>query len=71
VLDVVVEVLNATRETPGRYDDRPERCTPAEPAAVELCVRLGELDITAALPADVHELLRADALERLSAAADR
>jgi hypothetical protein len=73
-LDVEVEVLDATRATAGRVSDRPERCTPAEPARVELAVRLWReqvwVDLTPALPADVLEALRADALERLSDAAD-
>jgi hypothetical protein len=73
-IDVEVEVLDATRATAGRVSDRPERCTPAEPAGVELAVRLWRdqvwVDLTPALPADVLEALRADALERLSDAAD-
>jgi hypothetical protein len=69
-LDVEVEILDATQGTPGRYGDRPERCYPPEAAEVELCVRLGALDITPALPADVLEALAADALERLQDAAD-
>jgi hypothetical protein len=69
-LDVEVEILSATRGTAGRYGDRPERCYPAEGDAVELCVRLGTLDLTAALPPDVLEALAEDALERLQDAAD-
>jgi hypothetical protein len=73
-IDVEVEVLDATRATPGRYADRPERCVPAEPERVELAVRLWRdqvwVDVTPALPADVLEALRADALERLGDAAD-
>jgi hypothetical protein len=65
-LDVEVEVLDATRATAGRYGDRPERCAPAEPEAVELAVRLGGLDVTLALPADVLEALREEALELLA-----
>ena len=63
---VTVEVLSCTAATRGRYDDRPERSTPAEPEAVELAVRLGGVDVTAALPADVLEALRDEALERLT-----
>jgi hypothetical protein len=62
---VTVEVLGYTAAIRGRYDDRPERCTPAEPDAVELVVTLGGVDVTAALPADVLEALEAEALERL------
>jgi hypothetical protein len=46
------------------------RDTPAEPDEIELCVRLGALDITEALPLDVIAYLELDALERLRRAAD-
>jgi hypothetical protein len=72
-LRVEIEVLDARRGTPGRYDALPEACYPAEPDEVELTVWLGEeprLDVTAALPAEVLELLRAEALERLQDEAD-
>jgi hypothetical protein len=68
-VEVTVEVLEATRGTTGRYADQPERCWPSEPDAVELCVRLGTVDVTAAVPADVLEALAAEALERLQDAA--
>ena len=63
---VTVDVLDVTRARAGRYSDLPERCFPAESDCVELSVKLGGLDITAALPADVLESLRAEALERLA-----
>jgi hypothetical protein len=73
-LRVEIEVLDARRGTPGRYDALPEACYPAEPDEVELTVWLGEeparLDVTAALPADILEALTAEALERLQDAAD-
>lgn len=58
-----VEVLDATRGRSGTL------WTPPEPTEVELCVWLGDLDVTGALPADVLEALRAEALERLEEAA--
>ncbi len=64
---VTVEVLEATRGYAGRYGDAPERCYPSEGDSVELAVRLGGIDITAALPADVLEALTAEALELLEA----
>jgi len=63
-VDVEVEVLDYTPPAAGRYGDRPERCVPAEPEAIDLAVRLGTIDITAALPADVLEALAAEALEQ-------
>jgi hypothetical protein len=63
---VTVEVLDATRETRGRFGDAPERCYPSEGDSVELAVRLGGVDITAALPADVLEGLASEALDRLA-----
>ena len=62
---VVVEVLDATRATRGRFGDAPERCYPSEGDAVSLRVALGGVDITAALPADVLEALASEALEQL------
>jgi len=62
---VDVEVLDYTPASMGRYGDRPEQCVPAEPEALELAVRLGGLDVTQALPVDVLEALRAEALEQL------
>ena len=64
---VTVEVLDATRGTPARIGDRPERCSPAEGDSVDLTVMLGGIDVTGALPSDVLEALAADALERLEA----
>jgi len=63
-LEVTVEVLSAERARRGGGWD------PPEPASVELCVRLGTLDITAALPGDDLDALEADALERLADAAE-
>jgi len=63
---VTVEILEATRETPGRYDDAPERCIPNTPGLVDVLVTLGGVDVTMALPADVLEALRDEALERLA-----
>lgn len=63
---VRVEVLDATRATPGRYGDAPERCYPNEGDSVDVTVWLGSLDITAGLPADVLEALASEALERLA-----
>lgn len=65
-LSVTVEVQGATKETPGRSGDAPERCYPHEPESVELAVTLGGVDITAALPADVLDALETEALERLA-----
>lgn len=64
-LTVTVEVLDATRATHGRYTDTPERCYPSERESVGLLVRLGGVDITAALPATMLEVLAEEALERL------
>ena len=58
-LAVTVEVIRATRGVSG------SRWTEPEPDDVELCVRLGALDVTTALPADVLKDLEGDALERL------
>ena len=65
-LPVSVVVVGYTPAIPGRYSNRPELCEPAEPAAVELEVFVGGLDVTEALPADVLEALRAEALEQLA-----
>jgi hypothetical protein len=62
---VTVDVLDVTRARPGRYGDAPERSYPAEGDSLELSVKLGGLDITAALPAPVLEALAAEALEQL------
>ena len=62
---VEVEVTAYAPATPGRYGDRPERCSPAEPEEIEVAVTLGGVDVTHALPADVLEALRAEALEQL------
>jgi hypothetical protein len=63
---VQVEVVDYTRATTGRFFDRPERSAPTEPAELELAVRLGSLDITHAVPADVLDALRAEALEQFA-----
>ena len=63
-LPLTVEVLEAVRGAEATRD------TPAEPDEVELCVRLGPLEITDALPLDVLAYLELDALERLRRAAD-
>jgi hypothetical protein len=63
-LELAVEILDATRATPG------SRWTPPEPDEVALRVTLGALEITDALPAEVLADLEVDALERLRAAAD-
>jgi hypothetical protein len=72
-VDVEVEVLDATRGTPGRYDDRPEACAPAEQEMVEfrvwLCRDPVRIDITMALPTEVGEALGAEVFERLEDAA--
>lgn len=65
-LTVTVEVLDATGETPGRYTDAPERCYPSEPESVDLTVRLGSVDITAAVPSDMLNMLTEEARERLA-----
>ncbi len=67
---VDVEVLAAEPAEPGHYTGRPEDCTPGALASVELAVRLGPLEITAALPADTVDALADEALERLRDAAD-
>jgi len=62
---VTVDVLDVVRAEPGRYDAAPERSSPGEDYSVELSVKLGGLDITAALPAATLEALAAEALEQL------
>jgi hypothetical protein len=62
-LELAVEVLTAERGSRGGRWHAPE------PDSVELRVRLGELDVTAALPADVLAALEDDARERLFDAA--
>jgi hypothetical protein len=70
-LDVEVEVLEATRAIRGRYSDRPERSEPGEPAQVAIAVWLQgrapdhRIDLVPWLPADVLEVLTAEALDRL------
>jgi hypothetical protein len=63
-LAVTVEVLDAARGTAAT------RATPPEPDYIALCVRLGPLEVTEALPVEVLAGLEEDALERLRAAAD-
>ena len=63
-LPLTVEVLDAVRGAPATRE------APPEPDSVALLVRLGELDITAALPPEVLANLEDDALERLRRAAD-
>jgi len=58
-LTLVVEVVTAERGVAGT------RWTAPEPDCVELCVRLGDLDVTAALPAALRKDLEDDARERL------
>ncbi len=62
-LTVTVEVTGAVRGARGGPWEEPE------PDAVDVVVRLDEVDITEALPADVLADLEADALWRLSWAA--
>jgi hypothetical protein len=64
-LDLDVEIVDASRGRRGRVGDRPEACSPDEPEEVTLAVRLGTLDLTARLPADVLDALTTEALERL------
>jgi hypothetical protein len=72
-VDVEVEVLDASRGTPGRYGDRPEACYPAEDETVEfrvwLCRDPVRIDISTALPTAVTEALGAEVFERLEDAA--
>jgi hypothetical protein len=72
-VDVEVEVLDATRGTPGRYGDQPEACSPAEQEMVEfrvwLCRDTVRIDISTALPPAVGEALGAEVFERLEDAA--
>jgi hypothetical protein len=72
-LDVVVEIRGAVSARPGRYEDRPERCYPAEPEAAEftvwLCGDAARMDITPVLPADVLDALGEEALEQVRDAA--
>jgi hypothetical protein len=65
VLDVEVQVLDATAASRGQYLDRPEACYPAEGEEIALAVWLGDVDLVDLLPADVREALEADAVERL------
>jgi len=58
-LALTVEVVTAERGVDGR------RWTAPEPDCLELAVRLGDLDVTAALPAELRKDLEDDARERL------
>ena len=58
-LTLTVEVVTAERGVDGT------RWTAPEPDTIELCVRLGDLDVTAALPAALRVELEDDARERL------
>jgi len=62
-LELAVEILDAVRGRSGSL------WSPPEAAAADVAVYLGALEITDALPPDVLEALRANALERLEAAA--
>ena len=63
-LAVTIEILDAARGAAAT------RATPPEPDDIALCVRLGALEVTDALPVEVLAALEVDALERLRAAAD-
>jgi hypothetical protein len=63
-LALAVEILDVARGAAAT------RATPPEPDYVALCVRLGPLEVTDALPVEVLAGLEEDALERLRAAAD-
>jgi hypothetical protein len=63
---VTVDVLAYTPPIRGRYSNLPELCEPAEPADLELRVTLGAVDVTEALPPDVLDALRAEALDQLA-----
>jgi len=58
-LTLTVEVVTAERGVAGT------RWTAPEPDTIELAVRLGDLDVTAALPADLRKELEDEARERL------
>lgn len=62
---VDVEVLAYTPAYRPRYGGPPDSRQEAEPADVEVRVQLGGVDVTEALPADVLEALRQEALEQL------
>jgi len=62
-LPLDVEVVDAL------HGPTPTRTDPGAPDWVELCVRLGTLDVTEYLPPDVLQNLEDDALERLRRAA--
>jgi len=68
-LDVDVEMTDATRGTPGRVHDRPERSVAPEPESCEIAVWLAHggrrLELTAYLPEETLEALREDALSQL------
>jgi hypothetical protein len=69
-VELTVEVLDATRGARAHTTGPPDGWLPGEGDSVDLVVRLGDVDVTGALPADVLEELAADALERLEALAD-
>jgi hypothetical protein len=62
-LELAVEILDAVGGRAGSL------WAPPEPAAADVAVYLGGLEITGALPPDVLAALELDALERLEAAA--
>jgi len=68
-LDVEVEITDASRGTPGRLFDRPERAVAAEPDACEIAVWLvygdRRLELTSFLPTETLDALREDALSEL------
>jgi hypothetical protein len=69
-LELVVEVLDATRARAACTTGPPDAWLPGEGASVDLLVKLGDVDVTGALPADVLEELAYEALDRLEALAD-
>jgi hypothetical protein len=69
-LELTVEVLDATRARAACTTGPPDGWLPGEGASVDLVVRLGTVDVTGALAADVLEELAYEALERLEALAD-
>jgi hypothetical protein len=68
-VELTVEVLDATRGTRAHTTGPPDGWLPGEGDSVDLCVRLGGVDVTGALPADMLEELAYEALERLEALA--
>jgi hypothetical protein len=69
-LELTVEVLDATRARAACTTGPADAWLPGEGASVDLVVRLGDVDVTGALPADVLEELAYEALDRLEALAD-